>query len=262
MADPLNIRSGTEKPYKKAFKLDPDTLLRIAGILEKFNAELKSPSSIVFHVFRDDERYYETTEIQNVLEDPNVDKKAIYYLSIDIRDSDPDRRPQPWERDFIVRVNFHKARRTKVGIWIYAENRKWALLLADELEPQIERIFKCTQVPNWLLLLFYLSTGIIATIWLPKFVGFNYVFDVLLNTVALFIWPGIVGLSYFTYVGSRPKWLARIVGPESVFLWGDQSDEYLKRERMRTNILWGIVVAFIVSIIANVVTSLFIPFGK
>jgi hypothetical protein len=116
-------------------------------------------------------------------------------------------------------------------------------------------MFKCNQVPNWLLILFFLSVGTIATSWLPRMVGIHYVLDVLLNTIALFLWPALIVLSVFTYKASRPTWLAKIVGPEPVFLWGDQSDEYLKRERMRINILWGIVVAFIVSIIANIATS-------
>lgn len=256
----VELRSGTEKAYKKAFVLDSDALYRLIGIFEKYKAELKSPSSVVFHVSRDDELYYETTEIQNVLTDPNVGKRAIYYFSIDIRNADPNKKPQPWERDFIARINFHRDRRIKVGMWIDAEDRKWALLLADELDPQIVRLFKCTQVPNWLLVLFYLSIGTIATIWIPRLVGIHYVLDVLLNTVALFIWPSILILSIITYTASRPNWLAKIIGPESVFLWGDQSDEYLKRERIRTNILWGIVVAFIVSIIANVATSFILQF--
>ncbi len=256
----IELRSGSNKEYKKAFVLDPDSLYRLTGIFEKYKAELKCPSSIVFHVSRDDELYYETTEIQNVISDPNVGKRAIFYFSIDIRSADPNKKPQPWERDFIVRVNFHRDRLTKVGMWIDADDRKWALLLADELDPQIVRLFKCTQVPNWLLVLFYLSIGTIATIWIPRLVGIHYVLDVLLNTIALFIWPGLIVLSISTYKASRSNWLAKIVGPESVFLWGDQSDEYLKRERMRTNILWGIIVAFIVSIIANVATSFILKF--
>jgi hypothetical protein len=250
-----DLRSGTNKKFKKSFVLDADTLLRITGILEKYKGELKYPSTIVFQVQRDDELFYETTEIKNVLDDPNVGKRAVEYLSVDIRNSDPNKKLLPWEEGFIVRINFHKARLVKVGLWIYADDRKWALLLADELEPQIVRMFKCNQVPNWLLILFFLSVGTIATSWLPRMVGIHYVLDVLLNTIALFLWPALIVLSVFTYKASRPTWLAKIVGPEPVFLWGDQSDEYLKRERMRINILWGIVVAFIVSIIANIATS-------
>jgi len=262
MTDSLKLTSGIEKPFYRAFKLDPDSLQRIVGTLEKYQSDLGVSSSIVFYVNRYDERFYETTNIQNVLDDPNVDKNEIRYLSIDIRDSRPDSKPEPYERDYIARINFHKSRKVKVGIWISAQDRKWALLLADELELQIKRTFKCTQVPNWLLLCFYTSIGILATIWLPRIAGLNYVLDVFVNTSALFIWPGLILLAYFTYVGSRPKWLAKLVGPEPVFLWGDQSSEYLKRNKMRTNILWGIIVTFIVSIIANLFTSLLLSFDR
>lgn len=254
----FNIRSGIHKRYEKAFKLDADTLQRITGLLEKYREELRCPNSIVFYVEREDNRYYETTEIENVLEDPNIDKKEIYYLSVDIRNSDPERRPQPWDRDFIVRINFHKVRKTKVGIWIEAEDRTWALLLADELQPQVERSFKCTQIPNWLLVLFYISLGSLVTIWLPRITGIHYVLDVLAENLALFLWPGIGIFCYLTYKSKRPKWLAKIVGPEPVFLWGDQAEEYEKRERRRTNILWSVIITFAVSILANIATNFFI----
>ena len=44
-----------------------------------------------------------------------------------------------------------------------------------------------------------------------------------------------------------------IIGPESGFIWGEEGETYQEREKMRQNLYWGVIIAFIISIGASFV---------
>ncbi|MBM0743162.1 hypothetical protein JOY44_16355 [Phormidium sp. CLA17] len=81
----MNLTSGVSKTYRKPFVLDENTLRRIYALLEKAAIELASPPSVVFHIEREDDRYYETISIDEVLSDPNVPNRRINVTSIELR---------------------------------------------------------------------------------------------------------------------------------------------------------------------------------
>ena len=257
MVEKLRLKSGIYKNHKKSFILDEDGLRKIAGVIEASSREIGFPCQVVFYVWRKDERFYETTDIEDVLSDPNIGDKHIESMSIELRDCSPNRRPEPWEKDYVVQVFLRKRCTNTVTIDIGAEDRNWALLLADKLEPQIERAFKGARVPAWLVILcsaaiVYLLHGLTnrasESSMLPQALGVSF------QVIA------ILGLTVFCYmsleVGKlRPEFLTRYLGPESVFLWGDEIEQFSNRIRLRRNVFWVIVMGFLVSAISSLVFS-------
>ena len=175
-----------------------------------------------------------------------------------MRNTDAARKPEPWEDDWIVAVIFESDEKDPVQLRIFSEKTNWALLLADELEPQIERTFKSNAISDWFLLPFYWSLVILG------FRGFSVLFskgifpDGIIYSLQVFIIILALLFSFFTLSKGklRSKWLTKYLGPESVFLWGDQRGNYLERKQTRKNIFWIVFVGFFISIAANIITNI------
>lgn len=267
----MNLKSGISKDLKKKFILDEDALIRIKGVLDKAAKSLEEEVQVVFYIHREDDRFYETFDLEDVISDPNIIGKKITLLRVEMRQ---EKSESHIKRDWIARVEFLAEMKwgmryvdnDEIHIDISTSDRNWALLLADDLEPQVERTIIRNKLPTWpligaaVLFLYVLSKILILLkALIPKenmgalepaltMVGFI--------SLSMFI---IVITIYFPsfFSGGRSK-LSKFLGSESVFLWGDEEKNFRERESTRKNIYWGGIVAFIVSVIASVVITVII----
>lgn len=245
------LKSGVHRELKGDFLLDEDGIRRIAGVLELKAKDLPHPCSVVFHVEREDDRFYETTNLSDVLADANTPGHRIDDFAIELRNSDPNKTPQPWERDWIAAIHF-RSTRSKQEIIIGAEDRNWALLLADEIEPQVVRTLVAKQIPSWLLVGLYIGIGV----WLHtliKMIPSFPLYDVVQYLRAA-VWMGVAFMAIET-IGERPTFISKWAGPESSFHWGEQASSHSHRETLRQNLFWVVIVGFFVSIGATIYTS-------
>ena len=232
-----NLRSGIQTWFKKDFQLDEDGIRRIEGVLA---AEIKThptPAIIVFHVQRSDDRFYETTNLDDVLNDPNVSDQSIRYCAIEVRENDPSAPAKPWERDWIVRIGFEKAGKNKVMCRISTQDRTWALRLADQLEPQIERTFKSHKTSDLWIIVFVLVVAFL----LDNLVSHSVLTSKLPHSLASWL-PTVIWIVCVFFglaiVSDRPSWVIKYFGPESAFLWGDEASSFIQRNETRKNIFW------------------------
>ncbi len=250
----IKLSSGLSRELKGHFILDENGLRRIAGVLSEKAKDLPYPCSVVFHVKREDDRFYETTQAEDVLADANTPGSRIKLLRIELRNVDPNKVAAPWERDWIVAVQF-SGNGEKQSIDVASEDRNWALLLADAIEPQIARTFTAKEIPTWLLI--------------PSYIALAYLLHTLTKTVVkttpdtissieLVIWIGAFILSMSTF-GDRNTMISRWAGPESSFHWGEQATSYNQFEGIRQNILWVVIVGFTVSVMATIYTNTLLP---
>ncbi|MBM0743163.1 hypothetical protein JOY44_16360 [Phormidium sp. CLA17] len=144
----------------------------------------------------------------------------------------------------------------EVRIRIATEDKSWSLLLADQLEPQVQRTFNVKATPRWTLALLFLPFLIV----IAKFFGSipsNHFLDSLTLITAM-----IPVLMIPLLVGSlteTSKWFVTFFGPESAFMWGEEARYYKDREQTRQNIFWAVIVAFIISLAASLVFLLIFP---
>src|SRR5437868_2512427 len=87
------LRSGIAKYYGKAFVLEEDSLRRIQAVLEKAAKELPEETEILFRVEREDDRFYETANLDDVFSDPNIRGRRIGVIYIVLSKSKPIKDP-------------------------------------------------------------------------------------------------------------------------------------------------------------------------
>lgn len=259
------LKSGLTKYYGRHFVLDEDSLRRMQAILDKAAKELPSSPEVVFRVEREDDRFYETLSIEDVLADPNVERRRIKTVYIELRPDEANledvlhRRKAIVSLEFAAEEGFSALKEHHVRIEISHDNRNWALLLADELEPQIQRTFKSKGIPLLVFVVFLIPLAMVfLKIYRKSFPDAANIEVIKIMGQALFMIFLVLGmLSFFIYTIGRPKWYSRMLGPESVFLWGDEAHAYNTRYKTRQNIFWGVIVAFVVSFAAGGVWLLF-----
>ncbi|HXU93899.1 MAG TPA: hypothetical protein VFP33_09610 [Gallionella sp.] len=253
----MNLHSGVSRELEKFFILDEDGIRRIVGILEARAKDLSHPCAVVFHVRREDDRFYETTRLEDVLSDANTPGRRIQLLRIELRNADPNRTAQPLDGDWIVAVAF-STKGNKQKIDVSSEDRNWALLLADEVEPQIVRTFVAKHIPTWLLIIFYIA----ITMGLISITNANTLGQFLplsvIPTLKAVISMACIVLSAGT-LEPRNRLIAKWVGPESSFHWGEQAASYNHREGIRQKLFWGVLVGFFLSVGATLYTNALFP---
>lgn len=255
----MELSSGIQKQFKKLFVLDEDGLRRIEGVLSKASSTYKDKLEVVFHVKREDDRFYETHSIDDVLLDPNVRERRIRLLAVELRSTALESKETQDNR--IAWVVFDKdqppMQRPRVRIRIACADKTWALLLADELEPQIERLFRIKAFPTKVFLLAAPIVGLI-TYRIAKHFGATLSEGVGSGAVA----TGIVAFTYaflgfyVHYIAESPPPMFRRLLDEPVFLWGDEAAAFAERETFRRNVVWVVGIGFIVSLGAGIATLL------
>jgi len=253
------LTSGVYKRFLKCFVLDEDSLRRIHGVLEKEANALGDKFIVVFHIEREDDRFYETTSVDEVLSDSNVPGREIRVLSIEIRD-ETEAKSSRKGYELVAQVvytieerNTKYPDRNEVKCNVYHKDRSRGLLLSDELEPQIQRTLKAKSY----------HVSFVMTILIPMAIAiplcFKYLRDITLKTFADYILPMVALLIalvvasklFYSLLGRAPGWYVKLYGPESAFLWGESQHIYASREKLRGNFFWAIVVSFIVSFVAS-----------
>jgi hypothetical protein len=274
MAEQATLQSGIMRHYHGRFVVDEDALRRIQLALTKGAASLSFETYLVFRVYREDDRFYETTDLADVLSDANLPGKRVQHVVLELRRVTPTQTGRPWEERWIVEVTFSagpwysysryysQSRLSEEGaaLTVITQDRNWALLMADELEPQVQRALVQRRM-TWLMYpVVVVALVVIAAIGeILKAPGEGV--STLLRPYTM--WKISIGVPFgiglvwlYRWIPFRlllPPGLGRWFSGESVFLWGEELKQYPQRQRFRSSILWSVVVAFVVSLVASLV---------
>lgn len=236
--------SGLSNRYRTTFHLDEDSLRRIHAVLEKACKELSYKTIIIYHLERIDNRFYETDSIEEVLTDPNIYSKRIKELQIRV-EKEEDKNELVFI-DFEIEKDIELYEKDLIQVRIISENKNWSLLLADELEPYLDKVQNVRNLPLWILLLYIIPLGFIIY-KLTYESDFYQDSNVYLSAVLLLIF-------LFIFLFGRDKirvWKVSLLGPESYFLWGDELNRYTTNAQKRNNVFWLILIGFIISFLAG-----------
>jgi hypothetical protein len=264
MEQPI-VKSGILRAYPGQFVLDEDALRRFEATLTEATERLSFPVQIVFRVDREDDRFYETTKLADVLSDANLPGRRVDGIRIHLARLEQVPSGKPWEESWVARVSFYSPAHSRlsdsgVALEIVTDDRNWALLLADGIEPQILRIIKPRRlmiilayaIPIAVLSALVFITGLLRYYESPA--TFPHPSLSVFWRVAI-ISPLIVFMVYvfrsLSFGKLMPDWFRRFVGTESVFLWGEELKLYPQRQRTRRNIFWGVMMAFLISLAAS-----------
>ncbi|MBN1970057.1 MAG: hypothetical protein JW870_11870 [Candidatus Delongbacteria bacterium] len=252
MGDNIRLLSGNY--YFKDFVLTIESLKILLEILSKFSQKLST--KFVFYIETEDKKFIETTEITDIVNNPNSANKKILTLGIEVCKLDSAdstyKKIKDW-RDWIVRIVFFKKGDPKVKFSITAIDPEWSKLLTNEIQPQIERTLKTKCISLWHILFFFF---LIFALFQSLFLKFSF-YDIFPKLIVPLIkyFPFILFFIGTIYISnaSRKKfsWFTNFFGPESIFLWGDEVNVLTHKEQLRKTILISTVLAFIINVIAN-----------
>lgn len=249
------LASGIQRELTKHFFLDEDGIRRIVGVLREKSASLPYKSDIVLAVRREDDRFYETLNVEDVLSDANTPDRRVQTLAIELRSQDPVRKLEPWDRNWVVQVIYKIGKTSSIQINIHSDDRDWALLLADTLEPQIARTLTLEKISNstlWMLCAAITAFLVMCARTILPQLSFG---KSLAESFEAIAWIAAVIFSLSLFDDERSEWLAKWAGPQSSFKWGDQVAAFEKCIERQKNIFWAVIVGFVVSIASTAYTT-------
>ncbi|MBB4634628.1 hypothetical protein [Longimicrobium terrae] len=284
----MTSRAGIIRSYEASFLLDEARLRKIASVFDEFGRRLERTTTVEFQVNRADNSFYETEDIGGVLDDDNAAGKEIREITIRLltgeaqldlhgRDS----------REVAAKVSFGReqdsplfGRETRVRFTIVEKGRDWCFLFADELDTQVRRTL--TRQIRWFparlidigfavavvgLVVIFAGTWLAPTrmtaaqvarlsdgeklshilfliqkqqnIWSPD-VGAFFALCVFMPVILMLMALELRPISRFR------NWLN-----QPVFYWGDFVAVHDRNKSRTTNVVWVVVVGFVVSILAS-----------
>lgn len=237
-----------------------------------------------FYVKREDNSFYDTKIIEDVLKDDNIPGKAIKTLIISLMKEHPDKESQAFDSEdkTIVYVGFTQDRDVKVSLGVEEKKRDWCFLLADDLDTQVQRTLKKRSVPFFSSRTFETMVFFIIGAFLMLLLSFAYtskslditmesiqtmtielkiqkILEILSKQEARVNWflPSIMftWVLIFALIEIRP--ISRIIEKLncSVFYWGDMKTIYDNFINKVKRFKWGIVIALIISILAGLIVK-------
>jgi len=271
------FQSGIFRSYPGTFVLDEAGLRRLQAQIKKLASEFVPDPTVIFLVEREDDRFYETTDIDEVLSDPNLHGTKIRALSLNASSS-PTVVPPPWVKEhYSIGVTFGELRSHRlyysvgdreenlVSMQLVSSDRNWTLLSTVAIEADIQRLIESRHpyraaafgIPLTTLVLLTALFKMVFDIrgGVPFLAGLHIGRAMQGSLPATFLMAGLLLMSLRFGIPpfSLPQGIRRFLVGESVFLWGDELRAHPARQRIKRHLVWGVVVAFFVSLLAGLV---------
>jgi hypothetical protein len=276
----MKERTGISKSYQKHFCLDETKLRKIVEVFRKYSEKIKENTYLTYFVRREDNSYYETQNIDLIIDDDNTKGKSIQRLVISLLKSpiDEAKKSKDSKDENIAFVSFMSDKDDKATFSIEEKERDWCFLFSDELDSQIQRTLtkyalsffksRIIEIATLLfvgaILVFCVSALTIKEPTLPLDAIQKMTTEMKIqkllelhtqeqNKINWFIPLLMVSWSLIlASIEIRP--ISRIYEKfyRSVFYWGDMKTDFDRFKNRVNYIKWGIIIAFIVSLLAGI----------
>ena len=225
-------------------------------------------------------------DVEEVLQDDNVPGRGIEKLTISVVTSDTaeqETHPRWSDRNVIAQAVFSRSPKAEDGCTVALElaesDRDWCLLLADELDTQINRLFsgwpftrRTGKTADVVVAGAFAGLMLALFMWLRQAAGDSKALPVaevnrinVKECVARLLRDEADSTAFLPYF--RPLSLAMLAAlvtmslrpfsrlmdkaARGVFYWGDMMAVHNRAQKLRSNWTWGIGVALVVSVVAS-----------
>ncbi len=291
----MSETSGVQKSYQDSFRLEEPNLRKIVEVLQKHASKLGERTYVKFHVHREDDSFYETRDLEQVLSDENCRGKRIKQVLVaivyenkrqmhEVTGEETDR-----PAAYISFALTSEKKKDTIRFSAREKSRDWCFLLFDDMRTQIDRVIqkpfvgflgsiKDKRLLDMLMSLFVLS----GVMWFYASRFDHHSTNISLDTVKSMTMEqqirALLELALIRDAQGRvsflPAMLASMIGSiiilelqpisrllgailRPIFCWGDMMTEYNKTRTRWIAIKWGVVVAFIVSVVAGIFVNRF-----
>ncbi|MGB2578708.1 hypothetical protein AAIR98_000627 [Elusimicrobium simillimum] len=270
-------KAGFSKEYPQNFFLNEQKLRKIIDVITDHTKKLNTPFRIQYKVFRDNDSFYESESLDELLSDDNTLSKKIRKISIYLYITEPKKEEK--NETNILALSFGKRREIPILLDVEYSNKQWCFILLDDLDTQIKRTlknsfhFSGTIFGAIDVLAFFLLTALIialaisnAMISIPENI-FNLPLedkiDYLIRATAPFkptnkfsIFAGtLLGIIPFSFLVFSPISKGLKFFSSSTFYWGDERVYFDKKQKIINYIFFGVILTIIIGIITTFITK-------
>lgn len=282
----MSKKAGIYKEYLKNFKLDEPKLRKICDVMQTHSEKISEETYLHFYVSQEDNSFYETYDIEDIIKDDNVPGKSIRRLLISVvKGTVDDKEISDGKRqeNTIAHCAFTRDRYEKVSYSIQEKERAWCYLLADDLDSQIQRTLQksfLTTVSglkiDFSIFLILMALALLAF----SFFGTRSEPLVPLDSIPTMTNEMILQtlIEHEVKTSMDVNWIAPLfmvsvavfmillqLNPisalikklnKSVFYWGDMKIDFDNFSAKVKRIKWGVGIAFFVSVSSGIIVAL------
>lgn len=262
------MAAHVEHRFKKGFLLDEEKFRKLVNIISQRLSKSTPPIVHKFRVFRADSYSYETNNIEDVVNEDNADWRRITRLQIEASH----------EKEFEFDLTFSDE---GTSLKLDGDDRDQVYLILSDLREYLKNeVNTCIHISR--------DVGRAISLLLPMAFSVLFLFLVFLKAAyigpskaeiqtvldsqqieqkldfliqqklsweelrflfpALMLMPLLLLISLFDFTNK----IIAFFRPSNLFLFGPQKQKYDRRRRIVSNVLWGILIAFVISVLAGI----------
>jgi hypothetical protein len=251
-----------EHGFERGFILDEERLRKIHDLIENRISKYPTPLSLRYIVFRGDSFSYQTSSVDDVVNEDNEDWRAITMLELFASE----------EEGFTFRLTFSKR---GVFVRITGDDRDDVFLLFSDLREYIRNEvlsgWRIDRLTARLLGLIFTILVLLGALYFYTRVTYDpHLFSEALSTNdlakklnfliqesarsytggrSILVLTGVLLVALLGGEGLPTVWNAAF--PTNLFLFGKRKVTFDKRRRLLANIFWVVIVGLIVSALAG-----------
>jgi len=263
------MKASLKKYYKKGFFLTEENLIKINDIILKRTKEKEFSENIIYKLYRSDALVYESSEYNKIIQEENSKRNLIDRLEINFDNE-------------LFKLNLIFDKKENTSLKIEADDKDFAYLIFSDLKEYLTTeilkfrgfSFKDKQYERMIIPFFLII--FLMIIFLSLFKGLQYTdeqINEIISSDSLHLklnylvekthqtgkelrespspfYGFIIILIFTALIYIAPYFLEKIF-PRNMFYFGKEILRYDNLCSIRGKIIWGIVIAFSVSVIAG-----------
>jgi len=261
------MAASVEHRFTRGFLLDEEKLRKLVSLITERLAKSEPPIPHRFRVFRADSYSYETSNVDDIVNEDHADWRKITRLQIEASR----------EKEFEFELTFSDEGTT---LELNGEDRDQVYLLLSDLREYLKNevntcllISRQTHMSLSLILPLVLVAVVgVLTLWkitespsqadIQRALDSGQVgekLDLLVQQLRrpgehfslLAVWFGSMPLMALLMFSGAIRRIIVFFCPSNLFLFGSQKHKYERRKRLLAKILWALIIGFLISVVAG-----------
>ncbi|MFZ2634452.1 MAG: hypothetical protein WA081_06140 [Desulfosalsimonadaceae bacterium] len=256
-----------EHRFKQGFLLDEERLRKLVNLIDQRLSKAEPPIKQNFRVFRADSYSYETTNVDDIVNEDHADWRRITRLQLEANR----------EKEFEFELTFSE---DGTSLKLNGDDRDQVYLLLSDLREYLKNeVNTCVHISrdtrrilSLVLPILLISVFVALAFWKIPDTPSSEDIQRILNsndleekvnflisnkketnrglryTIPLLILMPLVMVLGITDIAEK---VIIFLCPSNLFLFGPQKQKYDRRRRILGNLLWGVLIAFVISLLAG-----------
>ncbi|MCZ7399561.1 MAG: hypothetical protein O8C62_07780 [Candidatus Methanoperedens sp.] len=247
----MKLKVDKSESYDWSIVVDEKELRRLDEIIKDAFGDSQE-TTLKYNIKCSDGSLIETDDINEVVSEENPKNHQIEYITVNTEN------PKFSKKIYISLGKKDTSSEKSVSYSISGDTRDWVYLTASKIEERVKNLKTWySLIPKSDLSWVYMIIGLIAFVYLndiSKSIITKYP-SISQDTAGIVIILIIIGILYTTYQLTKKGY--PYLFPSVVFRIGDGIKRHDDVVKLRGQIFWGIIISFVVSLIAGLMILLY-----